>query len=83
MWDHVQPTPESVFASLTFFRYAMTGPLWLASMTSLGPDVRVWRHVSFAVEPACTLMTVEVLAVGLGPPLQTMSLEATLVIGCT
>jgi hypothetical protein len=78
---YVQPTPESVFASLTFFRYAMTGPLWLASMTSPDPDVSVWRQVSFAVEPACTLMTVDVDWVGLGPPLHAMSLEVTSVIG--
>jgi len=41
----------------------------------------VWRQVSFAVEPACTLITVEVAFVGLGPPLQTMSLEVTSVMG--
>jgi hypothetical protein len=34
------------------------------------------------VEPAWTLMTVEVFVVGLGPPLQTMSLEVTSVMGC-
>jgi hypothetical protein len=71
------PIPLSVFASDTFFKYAITGPLWLASMTSLGPDVRVWRQVRVAVEPACTVMTVLVFAVGFGPPLQTMSLEVT------
>ena len=77
------PIPLSVFASETFFKYAMTGPLWLESMTSLGPDCSVWRQVRVAVEPAWTVMTVFVFAVGFGPPLQTMSLEATLVIGCT
>lgn len=76
------PTPESVFASDTFFRYAITGPLWLESMTSLGPEVSVWRQVSVACEPAWTVMTVLVLVVGLGPPLQTMSLDVTSVIGC-
>jgi hypothetical protein len=60
----------------------MTGPLWLESMTSLGPEVRVWRHVSFAVLPACRVMTVEVFAVGFGPPLQTMSFEETSFMGC-
>lgn len=59
----------------------MTGPLWLASMTSPPPEVRVWRQVSVALEPACTLITVEVFCVGLGPPLQTMSLEVTSVMG--
>jgi hypothetical protein len=39
--NHPFPTPESVFASVTFFMYAMTGPLWLESMTSLGPEVKV------------------------------------------
>jgi hypothetical protein len=71
------PIPLSVFASDTFFRYAITGPLWLESMTSLGPDSRVWRQVRVAVEPACTVITVLVFAVGFGPPLQTMSLEVT------
>lgn len=75
------PTPESVFASETFFMYAMTGPLWLASMTSFGPEVKVWRHVRVAWEPAWTVMTVFVLAVGFGPPLQTMSLDVTSVMG--
>jgi hypothetical protein len=55
----------------------MTGPLWLESMTSLGPEVKVWRQVRVAEEPACTVMTVLVLEVGLGPPLHTMSLEVT------
>jgi len=50
-------------------------------MTSLGPEVSVWRQVRVACEPACTVMTVEVLAVGLGPPLQTMSLEVTSLMG--
>jgi hypothetical protein len=59
----------------------MTGPLWLASMTSLPAEVRVWRQVSLAVEPAWTLMTVEVFVVGLGPPLQTMSFDVTSVMG--
>lgn len=79
--NHPLPTPESVFASETFLRYAMTGPLWLESITSLGPEVRVWRHVRVAWEPAWTVITVFVLAVGLGPPLQTMSLEVTSVMG--
>jgi hypothetical protein len=60
----------------------MTGPLWLDSITSLEPDVRVWRQVSFADEPAATVITFEVAVVGLGPPLQTMSLEVTSVMGC-
>lgn len=38
---NVQPTPESVAAFETFFIYAITGPLWLASMTSLAVEVRV------------------------------------------
>jgi hypothetical protein len=59
----------------------MTGPLWEASITSLEPDVRVWRQVSLAEEPAATVMTFEVAVVGLGPPLQTMSLEVTSVMG--
>ena len=46
--NHPLPMPESVFASVTFFMYAITGPLWLASMTSLGPEVSVWRHVRVA-----------------------------------
>lgn len=71
------PIPESVLASVTFFKYAMTGPLWLASITSPDPEVRVWRQVRVACEPACTVMTVLVLWVGLGPPLQAMSLEVT------
>lgn len=72
------PTPESVFASDTFFKYAITGPLWDASMTSLEPEVRVWRQVSFAVVPAWTLMTVEVdWGVPLGAPLQAMEEEET------
>ena len=50
-------------------------------MTSLEPLVRVWRHVSWAVEPAATLMTAELGVVGLGPPLQAMSLEVTSVMG--
>jgi hypothetical protein len=41
----------------------------------------VWRQVRVAVEPACTVMTVLVFAVGFGPPLQTMSLEVTSWIG--
>ena len=60
----------------------MTGPLWEASITSLAPDVRVWRHVRVAWEPAWTVMTVDVFAVGLGPPLQTMSLDVTSLMGC-
>jgi hypothetical protein len=72
------PIPLSVFASDTFFRYAMTGPLWLESMTSLDP----WRHCSVADEPACTVMTVLVFAVGLEPPLHAMSLEVTSWMGC-
>ena len=79
--NHPLPTPESVFASDTFFMYAITGPLWEESMTSLGPEVRVWRHVRVAWEPAWTVITVLVLVVGLGPPLQTMSLEVTSVMG--
>jgi hypothetical protein len=59
----------------------MTGPLCDESMMSLGPEVRVWRHVSLAWEPAATVMTFEVAVVGLGPPLQTMSLEVTSVMG--
>lgn len=59
----------------------MTGPLWLASITSLAPAVRVWRQVSFAVEPAWTVITLEEGVVGLVPPLQTMSLEVTSYIG--
>jgi len=51
-------------------------------MTSLGPEFRVWRQVSFAVEPAATSMTFEEGVVGLGPPLQTMSLVETSVMGC-
>jgi uncharacterized iron-regulated membrane protein len=50
-------------------------------MTSLGPEVRVWRQVRVAVEPAWRVMTVEVLAVGLGPPLHTMSLVDTSLMG--
>ena len=50
-------------------------------MTSEGPEVRVWRHFRVAVEPAWRVMTVEVLAVGLGPPLQTMSLLDTSLMG--
>ena len=42
----------------------------------------MWRHVSFAVLPACRVMTVEVFAVGFGPPLQTMSFEETSFMGC-
>ncbi len=41
----------------------------------------MWRQVRVALEPACRVMTVEVLDVGLGPPLQTMSLDATLLMG--
>lgn len=80
---NILPTPLSVFASPTFFMYAMTGPLCEASITSLGPEVRVWRHVRVALEPACTVMTVLVFWVGFGPPLQTMSLEVTSVMGYT
>lgn len=79
--NHPLPTPVSVLAAVTFFMYAMTGPLWLASMTSPDPEVRVWRHVSVAEEPACSVMTVLVAVVGLGPPLQTMSLEVTSMMG--
>ena len=47
-------------------------------MTSLEPEVRVWRQVSFAVVPAWTLMTVEVdWGVPLGAPLQAMEEEET------
>lgn len=42
----------------------------------------MWRHVRVADEPAWTVMTVLVFVVGLGPPLQTMSLDVTSVIGC-
>lgn len=51
-------------------------------MTSLGPEVRVWRHVRVAWEPACTVMTVFVLAgVSLGGPLQTIELVDTSLTG--
>jgi hypothetical protein len=61
----------------------MTGPLWLASITSFDPDVSVCRHVSFALDPACTLITVLVFCTApLGPPLQAMSLLDTSWIGC-
>ena len=64
-------------------RENLPGPLWLASMTSFDPDVRVCRQVSLAVEPACTLMTVLVFwTAPLGPPLQAMSLEVTSWMGC-
>lgn len=76
------PIPVSVFASLTFFMYAMTGPLCDASITSFAPEVRLCRHVSVALEPACTVMTVLVFEVGFGPPLHAMSLEVTSWMGC-
>lgn len=59
----------------------MTGPLWLASITSSAPDVRVWRHVSLACEPAATVMMALDGVVGLGPPLQAMLFDVTSVIG--
>lgn len=80
--ENLPPTPESLAASATFFMYAMTGPLWEESMTFSGPDCSVWRQWRVAWDPACTVMTVLVAFVGLGPPLQTMSLEVTSVIGC-
>lgn len=46
-----------------------------------GPDCSVWRQFSVAWVPACRVMTFDVAFVGLGPPLQTMSLEVTSVIG--
>jgi hypothetical protein len=78
---NVPPTPLSVTALETFFKYAITGPLCDASITSPEPEVRVWRQVSVALEPAATVITFEVAVVGLGPPLQTMSLEVTSVMG--
>lgn len=42
-----------------------------------GPLSRVWRQVSVALDPAWTVMTVGVDFVGLGPPLQAMSLDMT------
>lgn len=59
----------------------MTGPLWLASMTSLEPLVRVCLQVSFAVDPAATVILLLEGVVGLGPPLQAMSLLVTSVMG--
>ena len=41
----------------------------------------MWRQARVAVEPAWRVMTVEVLAVGLGPPLQTMSFVETSLMG--
>ena len=47
-------------------------------MTSLEPDVSVWRHVSFTLDPAWTLMTVLVdCGVPLGAPLHAMLLDVT------
>jgi hypothetical protein len=50
-------------------------------MMSFVPEVRVCRQLSFAVEPACRVMMVEVLEVGFGPPLQTMSEVVTSLMG--
>jgi hypothetical protein len=50
-------------------------------MISFVPEVRVWRQLSFVLAPAVRVMTVEVLEVGFGPPLQTMSEVVTSLMG--
>lgn len=60
---------------------AWTGPLCEESTTSLLPLVNVWRHVNRAVDPAATVILYGEGVVGLGPPLQAMSLLVTSVIG--
>lgn len=55
--------------------------LWLASITSLEPLVKVCRQIAWTVDPAATLITLLVAVVGFGPPLQAISLEVTSVIG--
>lgn len=78
---HPFPMPESVKALSTLFKYAIAGPLWLASITSSAPDVRVCRHTAVTVEPAVTEMILSDGVVGFGPPLQARSLDVTSVIG--
>ena len=50
-------------------------------MTSFGPLVKVCRQVSFAVEPAATVIFLSDGVVGFGPPLQAMGLLMTSLMG--
>lgn len=74
---HPLPTPVSVKALSTFFRYANVGPLWDASITSLGPESKVCLQMAFTVDPACTVMMLLADFGSLGGPLQVRLVEVT------
>lgn len=78
---HPAPTPVSVKALSTFFRYANVGPLWDASITSSAPEVNVCLQIAFTVDPAWTVMTLLAELGSLGGPLQARLFEVTSWIG--
>lgn len=78
---HPLPTPVSVKALSTFFRYANVGPLWDASITSSAPEVNVCLQIAFTVDPAWTVIILLAEAGSLGGPLQARLFEVTSWIG--
>lgn len=74
---HPLPTPVSVKALSTFFRYANVGPLWDASITSSAPEVKVCLQMAFTVDPAVTVMMLLADVGSLGGPLQARLEEVT------
>lgn len=60
------------------------GPLCEMSMTSAGPEpvvLSMYRQTAVTVDPAWTVITLEVGVVGFGGPLQAIELEVTSSIG--